>query len=60
MKRLIWTKFLVAAPALSSFQVSDRIESNQSGSYNHVNNIVELFDVLPNFSFTTSETKRNY
>ena len=24
------------------------------------NNIVELFDVLPNFLFTTSETKCNY
>ena len=29
-------------------------------TYNHRNNIVELFDVLQNFPFTTSETKRNY
>ena len=25
-------------------------------SYNHFHNIVRLFDALPNFSFTTSET----
>ena len=28
--------------------------------YNHGNNIVGRFDVLPNFPFTTSEMKRNY
>ena len=27
---------------------------------NHVNNIVGLFDVLPNVPFTTSERKRDY
>ena len=27
---------------------------------NHGNKIVGLFDVLPNFPFTTSETKRDY
>ena len=32
MKWLIWIKCLVAAPTLSSFQVSDLIESNRSGS----------------------------
>ena len=30
-----------------------------SNIYNHGNNIVGLFDVLPNFPFTTSETKRD-
>ena len=29
-------------------------------SYNHGNNIVGLVDVLPNFSFTTSETRRDF
>ena len=29
-------------------------------TYNHGNNIVGLFDVLPNFPFTVSETKRDY
>ena len=29
-------------------------------SDNHGNNIVGLFDVLPNFPFTTSETKHDY
>ena len=28
--------------------------------YNHFHNILRLFDVLPNFPFTTSETKRDY
>ena len=28
--------------------------------YNHFHNIFRLFDVLPNFSFTTSQTMRNY
>ena len=29
-------------------------------SYNHFHNIVRLFDALPNFSFTTSETMGDY
>ena len=29
-------------------------------NYNHGNSIVGLYDVLPNFSFNTSETKHNY
>ena len=29
-------------------------------TYIHFHNIVRLFDVLPNFPFTTSETKRDY
>ena len=29
-------------------------------NYNHRHNILRLFDVLPNFPFTTSETKRDY
>ena len=28
--------------------------------YNHFHNILRHFDVLPNFSFTTSETMRDY
>ena len=28
--------------------------------YNHFHNILRLFDVLPNFLFTTSETKNDY
>ena len=28
--------------------------------YNHFHNILRLFDVLPNFPFTTSETMRDY
>ena len=27
---------------------------------NHLNNILRLFDVLPNFLFSTSETMRHY
>ena len=29
-------------------------------TYNHFHNILRLFDVLPNFAFTISETKCNY
>ena len=29
-------------------------------TYNDFHNILRLFDVLPNVSFTTSETMRNY
>ena len=28
--------------------------------YNHLHNILRVFDVLPNFHFTTSETMRDY
>ena len=28
--------------------------------YNQLHNILRLFDVLPNFLFTTSETMRDY
>ena len=30
------------------------------GSYNHLHNILRIFDVLPNFPFTTSEPMRDY
>ena len=29
-------------------------------TYNHFHNILRLFDALPNFPFTTSETMRDY
>ena len=29
-------------------------------SYNHVHNIMRIFDILPNFPFITSETKPDY
>ena len=29
-------------------------------TFNHFHNILRLFDVLPNFPFTTSETMRDY
>ena len=31
-----------------------------SGTYNRAHNILELVDILPNVSFTTSETERDY
>ena len=31
-----------------------------SETNNHGHNILELADILPNVSFTTSETERNY
>ena len=35
-------------------------EANEKFADNHFHNILILFDVLPNFLFTASETKRNY
>ena len=32
----------------------------RQGDYHHFHNIFRLFDVLPNFPYTTSETMRNY
>ena len=29
-------------------------------SYNHFHNVLRLFDILPSFPFTTSETMRHY
>ena len=31
-----------------------------SETYNRAQNILELVDILPNVSFTTSETERDY
>ena len=36
------------------------IKSKKNIADNHVHNILRLFDVLPNFIFTTSETKHDY
>ena len=35
-------------------------EKSLHENYNHFLNILRLFDVLPDFPFTTSETKHNY
>ena len=32
----------------------------ESNYYNHGHNILRHFDILPNFLFTASETKRDY
>ena len=31
-----------------------------SETYNHAHDILELVDILPNVSFTTSKTERDY
>ena len=36
------------------------LEIYHMGTNNHFHNIVRIFDVLPNFPFTTSETMRDY
>ena len=33
-----------------------KVVNRDNGDYNHFNNILRLFLVLPNFPFTTSET----
>ena len=39
---------------------SEKEVNKASPSYNYGNNILRSFDDLPNFSFTTSETKPKY
>ena len=45
-------------------EASTRTFKNQKININHtstiMDNILRLFDTLPNFLFTTSETKRDY
>ena len=45
---------------LKTFSIFFQIKIVQRTSHNHNHNILRLFDVLPNFSFTTSETMRYY
>ena len=40
--------------------VNKDIKSKINFSDNHRNNIVGLFNLLPNFNFTTSEMKHDY
>ena len=42
------------------FEYYDIMFGGYLGSYNHFHNILRLFDVLPNFPFTTSETMADY
>ena len=37
-----------------------KLRNNQDLNHNQLHNILRLFDVLPNFPFTTSETMRDY
>ena len=34
--------------------------TSETFAYNHFHNILRLFDILPNFIFTTGETMRDY
>ena len=40
--------------------VNRNIKAKEHFADNHFQNILSLFDVLPNFPFTTSETIRDY
>ena len=40
--------------------VNEDIKQREKFPNNHAHNILRLFDTLPNFLFTTSETKRDY
>ena len=42
------------------FNLTLKILSKHLANYNHIHNILRLFDVLTNFPYTTSETMRNY
>ena len=39
--------------------VNKEIKAKENLVHNHVNNVLRLFDGLPNFSFPTKETKRH-
>ena len=60
-------KWCAVLTLLSNFQSigkdqqNDKVKKqNLTFYYNHFHNILRLFDVLTNFSFTTSETMRDY
>ena len=65
MKYFAGSKFLMSSVHKKFFdliwQVAFKLEYFVcQGNYNHLHNILRLFDVLPNFSFTTSETNCSY
>ena len=45
---------------LTNLAVNKGIKIERKFGDNHFRNILRLFDILQNFSFTTSETMRNY
>ena len=45
---------------ITNSAVNKTYKAKENFSDNHFHNILRLFDVLPNFPFTTSETMRDY
>ena len=54
--------FTIKYPRIISFELVESKGSLQieTHNYNHSHNILRLFDVLPTFPFTSSETMRDY
>ena len=53
-------KFLSFARNLSNKYEKQLLDTAKKPRTNNFHNILRLFDVLPNFPFTTSETMRDY
>ena len=52
----VFTEFQIGINISRMFLLCVQTELN----YSHGHNIMRIFDVLPNFPFTTSETKLDY
>ena len=53
-------RFLSFARNLSNKYEKQLLDTAKKPRTNNFHNILRLFDVLPNFPFTTSETMRDY
>ena len=46
--------------AFNNWSFQQRYKKKENFKHSHFHNILRIFDVLPNFAFATSETKRDY
>ena len=59
-KRRSSNTFISARVPRDIFSIQTFKKVNPVSTQNHFYNILRLFDILPNFPFTTSETKNNH
>ena len=59
-EKFILTMLYFSLPTIAFTHDMEVISHHVLSIYNHFHNILRLFDVLPNFPFTTSETMGDY